>query len=54
MAARSTAEGNDMSVNIGDDIDNDVGDNVGDNYGSVIDADNGGFDGGPKRHATIK
>ena len=32
----------------------DVGDDVGDDYGGVIDADDGGFDGRPKRDATIK
>ena len=36
VAAGSTAEGNDVGVNVGDDIDDNVGDEVGDDYGGVI------------------
>ncbi len=46
--AGSTAEGNNVGIDLGGDIGNDPGDNVGDEvdniYGSVIDADDGGFD----------
>ena len=54
MAAGSPAEGNNVGVDVGDDIGYNVGDNVGGDYGGIIDADNCGFDGGPKRDATIK
>ncbi len=35
MAAGSTAEGNNIVVNVGDDIGNNVGDDVGNDYGGV-------------------
>ena len=54
MAVGSWAEGNNVGVDVGDDIGYNVGDNVGGNYGGIIDADNCGFDGGPKRDAPIK
>jgi hypothetical protein len=43
--AGSTTEGNDVRVNMVEDIGNNVGDDVGDNYGSIIDTDDGGFNG---------
>ena len=44
MGVGSTAEDND----VGDDVGEDVGDDVGDNYGSIINADDVGFNGGQR------